>query len=100
MESKFNAGLLDMIFADIVKSLIIIFTLGIATPWAVVYYQKFMCSHTEIDGKQLGFEGTGGELFGQYIKWFLLTCITLGIYGFWVRVKMQAWVTEHTHFLE
>ena len=37
------------------------------------------------------------QLFGNYIKWFLLTIITLGIYGFWLNIKMKAWVVSHTH---
>ena len=36
-------------------------------------------------------------MFGNYIKWFLLTIITLGIYSFWLSIKMQQWVTKHTH---
>ena len=30
--------------------------------------------------------------------WFLLTIITLGIYGFWLSIKMRQWVVKHTHF--
>ena len=43
------------------------------------------------------FDGNGGQLFGNYIKWFLLSIITLGIYSFWLTIKMQQWVTKHTH---
>ena len=100
MESKFTAGVLDTIIAGIVASLICGCTLGIATPWAVAYMAKFICDHTIIDGKQLVFDGNGGDLFGKFIKWLLLTIVTFGIYGFWVTVKMCSWVTEHTHYVE
>ena len=37
------------------------------------------------------------QLFGNYIKWLLLTLITFGIYSFWLTIKMKQWVTKHTH---
>lgn len=100
MESRYTAGVLDTLIAGIVASLIMGCTFGIATPWAVAYMAKFICEHTEVDGKQLVFDGNGGDLFGQFIKWFLLTIVTFGIYGFWVTVKMANWVASHTHFVE
>lgn len=67
--------------------------MGFRTGTYTVKYAK----HTVIDGGQLTFDGTGMQLFGNYIKWFLLTIITLGIYGFWLNIKMKAWVVSHTH---
>ena len=97
MESKFTGGLLGMIGIGIVQAIIIIFTLGIATPWAVCIRQKWLADHTIIDGRRLVFDGTGAQLFGNYIKWFLLTIITLGIYSFWLSIKMKQWIVKHTH---
>ena len=37
-------------------------------------------------------------LFGNYIKWILLTIVTLGIYSFWLGINMKKWVVKHTHF--
>ena len=100
MESKFTGGLLGMIGIGILQILIIIFTLGIGTPWAVCLKQRWRVKHTIIDGHQLAFDGTGGQLFGNFIKWFLLTIITIGIYGLWLSIKMQQWVTKHTHLVQ
>ena len=99
MESKFTGGLLGMIGIGILQSIIIIFTLGLGTPWAICLKEKWYVKHTIIDGKKLTFDGNGAQLFGNYIKWFLLTIITLGIYSFWVSIKMKQWVTKHTHVL-
>ena len=99
MESKFTGGLLGLIGIGILNALIIIFTLGIATPWAVCITQQWYAKHTIIDGYRLTFDGNGAQLFGNYIKWFLLTLITFGIYGFWVTIKMQQWITKHTHMV-
>ena len=97
MESKFTGGLLGLIGISILQSLLIIITLGIATPWAVCMKESWNAKHTTIDGRQVYFDGTGGQLFGNYIKWFLLSIITLGIYSFWLGIKMKKWVVKHTH---
>ena len=64
-ESKFTGGLLGMIGICILQGLIITFTLGIAMPWAVCMYQKWLAEHTIIDGHKVRFDGTGGQLFGK-----------------------------------
>lgn len=46
------------------------------------------------------FRGTGAQLFGNYIKWLLLSIITFGIYSLGLPIKIQQWVTKHTHVLE
>lgn len=96
-ESKFTGGLLGLIGIGILSIIIIVFTLGIGTPWAVCMKERWYTEHTIVDGKQLTFDGNGGQLFGNYIKWFLLTIITCGIYSFWLSIKMKQWVVSHTH---
>lgn len=96
--SEFNGGLLGLIGISILQGLLITFTFGIGVPWAVCLKESWVAKHTVIDGRQLVFDGTGGQLFGNYIKWFLLTIITCGIYGFWLSIKMKQWIVKHTHF--
>ena len=98
-QSKFNGGLLGYIGIRLLAVLIIIFTLGIATPWAICMEQKWIADHTEIDGKQMIFDGTGAELLGKGIIWFLLAIITWGIFALWIPLKFQAWKTKHTHLV-
>lgn len=96
-ESTWDGGVFDTIVNAIAASLIISFTCGIATPWAVCYMMKFIIQHAVIDGKRLTFDGTGGQLFGNWIKWFLLTIVTCGIYSFWVTPRMYKWIASHIH---
>ncbi len=96
-ESKFTGGLLGLIGINLLQSLLIFITLGFGAPWAICMKQSWIARHTIIDGRQLVFDGTGGQLFGNYIRWFLLTLITFGIYGFWLDIKMKQWITKHTH---
>jgi len=95
--SEFTGGLLGLIGINILQMLIILFTFGIAAPWAICMKERWIAKHTYIDGRQLAFDGTGGQLFGNWIKWFLLTLITCGIYGFWVTPKLYQWIAKHTH---
>lgn len=48
--------------------------------------------------KRLAFDGTAIGLFGNWIKWFLLSIITLGIYSFWLQIKLKKWIVSHTHY--
>lgn len=96
-ESSWDGGVLDTVINAIVASLIMTISCGIATPWAVCYMMKFIVEHAVIDGKRMTFDGTGGQLFGEWIKWFLLTVITCGIYSFWVTPKMYKWIASHIH---
>ena len=98
MESKFTGGLLGLIGISILAWLITVFTFGIGYPFAVCIQQRWIARHTTIDGKQLRFDGTGGELWIKYIVWLLLCIITFGIYSFWLGIKMKQWVVEKTHF--
>lgn len=53
-------------------------------------------NHTVIEGKRLKFNGTAIGLFGNWIKWFLLTIITLGIYGLWLGIALVKWKVKNT----
>lgn len=97
-ESKFTGGLLGLIGMNLLAGLLMTITLGLGVPWAVCMREKWIAEHTIINGHQLKFDGTGGQLFGQYIKWWLLTFVTLGIYSFWLGIKMKQWTVKHTHF--
>ena len=99
-ESKFDGGLLGLIGIGLLTGFLTVITLGFGLPWAICLKQKWYAAHTIIDGNRLCFDGTGGQLFGNYIKWLLLTIITLCIYSFWLPIKMNQWVVKHTHVME
>ena len=96
--SQFTGGLLGLICINILQGLLIALTLGLGAPWAICMKERWIAKNTYIEGRQLAFDGTGAQLFGSYIKWFLLTLITFGIYGFWLEIKMKQWLVKHTHF--
>ena len=98
--SYFDGGLFQLIGWKILGALIIFFTLGICTPWAICLVYNWEVKHTVINGKRLYFDGTAWELFGTWIKWLLLFIITFGIYGFFIQISLKKWITKHTHFAE
>ena len=97
MKSEFTGGLLGLIGIKILSFLIILVTIGFGVPWATCISERWYAKHTIVDGQQLYFDGNAIQLFGNYIKWILLTIVTLGIYSFWLGIKMHKWVISHTH---
>lgn len=79
--------------------LISIVTYGIAYPWAFCMIQRYYINHSIVEGKRLHFDGTGGEMFRNWVKWVFLCIVTLGIYGFWLPVELEKWKLKHTGFL-
>ena len=94
----FDGGAATYLGTAILAMLITIFTLGICYPFALVLRQRWRAKHSYIDGRQLIFTGSAWGLFGNWIKWLLLTIVTLGIYSFWVGPRIQKWIWENTDF--
>jgi uncharacterized membrane protein YjgN (DUF898 family) len=60
----------------ILQFIVTVFTLGLCYPWAHVMLYRWKVTHTVIDGRRLKFDGTAVQLFGNWIKWWILTIIT------------------------
>ena len=95
---QFDGGAGSFLLVGILSFLLTVFTLGLATPWAVVMRYRWRTGHTIIDGRRLRFTGTGIGLFGNWIKWWLLCIVTIGIYLFWLVPRLTKWVTENQDF--
>lgn len=100
-KSDFTGGAFANFGYNFLVGFVSIITLGIGYPFMYCVKKKWECKHTFIDGRQLMFDGNGMQLFGNYIKWMLLSIITLGIY-FILKGKllMIEWGTKHTHYLD
>lgn len=44
------------------------------------------------------FLGSGTSLFLNWLKWWILMIITIGIYSFWVVPRLTKWIVENTDF--
>ncbi len=76
-------------------ALITVATLGIGLAWGQCMFWRYRAKHTVVCGRRLTFDGTGLQLFENYLVWGVLTVITLGIYGLWVPVKVRSWYCGH-----
>lgn len=95
--SYFDGGLLQLIGWKILGNILTVMSFGIAYPWAVCFIKKWEAKHTVINFRRLIFTGTGGGLFVKYIIWWLLSIVTLGIYLFFLPIKMEKWIASHTY---
>lgn len=97
-DSYFDGKLLQLIGLKIVSFIVIVCSLGILYPLACCWMYNWKLKHTVINGRRLRFTGTAMGLFGNWIKWWLLCLITLGIYGFWLGIALEEWKAKHTTF--
>jgi uncharacterized membrane protein YjgN (DUF898 family) len=95
---RFDGGAATFVGTGILAVLVTICTLGICYPFALVLRERWRAKHSYVDGFPLVFTGSAWALFGNWLKWLLLSIITLGIYLFWVGPRIQQWKWEHTDF--
>ncbi|WP_160665509.1 DUF898 domain-containing protein [Pseudarthrobacter sp. ATCC 49987] len=90
---QFSGGAASWFGTQILGVLITICTIGTCYPFAVVLVERRRAKNTY---RQLLFIGTGWGIFGLWIKWLLLSIITVGIYAFWVYPRLMQWKVENT----
>lgn len=94
----FDGGAGSYLGVGILAALLVVCTLGFATPWATCMVYRWRTEHTIVEGRRLRFTGRGAELFGLWIVWFLLMIVTFGVYAFWVQPRVTKWCVEHQEF--
>lgn len=92
----FDGGAFALFGYNLLCGFLSVATFGLALPFALCLKERWLCKHRVYDGKRLVFDGTGRGLFGNYIKWFLLSAVTLGIYSLWIPNRILKWKAEHT----
>ena len=100
MESKFSGGVLPVFLFCIWAPILLVLTLFLAFPFVECTVIRWICNNSTINGKRYRFKGTAGGLFGRYIVWYLLTIITIGIYGFWSIRNQIKWTIENIEVVE
>lgn len=74
---------------------IVLFTI-IGFCWACVFFVRWSINHTVISGHRLHFNASTANLFFNLVKWSFFLLITLGIYVFWLPVKIKKWQVSNT----
>lgn len=92
----------DLFVTYLVGFLLTMITFGIYGAWFTVKLFSFFAGNTEVtinDHKYQGnFVGTGGDFFVLNLVGYLLTMITMGIYGAWYYCKLVRFQLENTNF--
>ena len=99
-KSVFDGSGLELFIINLVGALICLVRIGLASPWVICYRIGWDRRHTVYNGRRLAFNGTGIQLFGKWIVWFLLTIVTCGLYSFVMGLKLEQWVLSHTTFAD
>lgn len=97
--SFFTGGAFANAFTSWLVAFVGLISLGFAFPAMFCWKCRWEAKHTFINGRRLAFDGTGSQLFGNFLVWMLLSLITFGIYFMTLgKMKLIAWKTKHTHF--
>lgn len=96
-DSYFTGTLLEYLGMMLVIFLSGVFSLGLATPWAFCYRERWVARHTYIEGRQLHFVGKSFDLWLSLLKWTLFSVLTLGLYSFVVPIRFQQWRIKNTY---
>jgi len=59
---------------------------------------RYRLARTSFKGIFFGYRGDLKEFYRLCTVEFLLTLITLGIYGFWMQVKLRRYILTHSHY--
>lgn len=75
----------------------LVYALGLLTiiPLAIHGGLRYRMSRTSWRGIHLGYRGNLRELFGIWFKGFLLTVLTLGIYGSWFNISLTRYLLDN-----
>lgn len=96
--SYFDGTTAQKILWDIMSTIIVIITFGFGYPIAICWKNQWIAHHTVINGRRLKFVGKAGNLFGLWIVCYLLSFITLGIYAFYIPIRLKRWKESNTFF--
>ncbi len=96
-DSEFTGSTFGLLGVNLITFLVSVITLGFAMPGMICFKERWYARHTIVDNHRVTFDGNGMQLFGKWIGWLIMTALTVGIFAFFIPIKMKKWVTSHTH---
>lgn len=67
-------------------------------PLAIHGSFRYRMSRTSYRGIRFGYRGDRAKLFKDYIKWSLLTIVTLGIYSAWMQMNVRRYTHQNIRY--
>ncbi len=101
VELKFHGTGGGLFVNFLIGYLLTLITFGIYMPWFMVRMTRYIFENSTIAGTRRGtlvpvFVGSGGKLFVLFLVGYLLTLLTLGIYGAWFMRNLVAYLADHS----
>ena len=70
----------------------------LVVPLAIHGSFRYRMSRTSLRGIRFGYRGNRRELVVNFLKWFFLTLITVGIYGAWLAIHMRKYTLSNVRY--
>ena len=96
--SYFDGSLFELVGVSHLAQLLKAVTCGIGGAWGDNWANEVEFKGTCICGDRFFYTGTGGAIFGLYIKNVLLTGITCGIYAPWAMCAVYRYFYSNVHY--
>ncbi len=96
--SYFDESVKAYLLLQIKYTLMCVFSLGLAYPWALCMKYRATYHHTVVCGKRLKFIGCPKDLAQHWVWWWLLCVITLGLFSIALHVRMKKWTIANVIF--
>ncbi len=95
-DTYFDSSVWKLLLRKLLHGFLLVITLGLAYVWVFCRAKRWEINGKVINGKRLVFTGRGGELFWKWLGSMCLIVLTLGLYSFKYRYKLDKYVAEHT----
>ena len=98
---RYNGSGFGILGHVIIGSILTAITLGIYTPWYITSLIRYVCENVVGEGTQgasdvtVVFNGSGADLLGRYLGWWVLLIITLGLYTPWMINGFYRYIVEN-----
>lgn len=98
---RYTGSGVDIFGRVILGSILTVLTLGLYFPWFVNNIIRYVCERAVVANPppgtsvQVSYTGSGVDLFGRFILWYILTFITLGLYGPWAANGFYGYIVQN-----
>jgi uncharacterized membrane protein YjgN (DUF898 family) len=93
---RYDGDVTGYLHTRLVAGLVTVATIGFGFPVGLVLVQRWNARHLSVDGRHLTFSGRAPDLLRDWVRWWPLVVVTLGLYAFAVVPKVRRWVWDHT----
>ncbi|WP_018477258.1 YjgN family protein [Pontibacter roseus] len=94
----FLAGMADAVFVQVLFFFIFLVGFLVLVPVALHGMMKYRTSRTSWRGIHMGYRGELSDMVSKYLMGFILSVVTLGIYGPWFVVSLRKEMLDNVRF--